>query len=166
VNPVCSVAVAPVQTPIEYFRIRRIIGDGRCLFRALAQGIARHKEIYLTSIKEEREADNLRMAVREALCTSKEMQHEFRDVIQTLESPLPKYCKQLRSPSFWGGEPELLVLSRLLRTPIHVYKKETEFGSQGIGFVKIVEYGREAKVRHPPVKLLYTGSNHYDLLLD
>lgn len=34
---------------------------------------------------------------------------------------------------------------------------------KGTGFIKIVEYGTSQK--KTPIKLLYTGSNHYDLLI-
>ena len=30
------------------------------------------------------------------------------------------YCKRILSPTFWGGEPELLVLATILRRPIMV----------------------------------------------
>lgn len=39
-----------------------------------------------------------------------------------------RYCKRLKSPTFWGGEPELVVLSSLLKTPVHIYKSESEYG--------------------------------------
>lgn len=38
--------------------------------------------------------------------------------------PWDSYCRRLQNPSFWGGEPELLVLSKMLRVPIYVYTKE------------------------------------------
>jgi len=165
---------------VEQLRVKRVKGDGRCLFRALAQGVARHKGIFLSPIKEEMEADNFRMAVREALCTSKEKKRPFTYVIkgiEQLEDPLPRYCRRLKSENFWGGEPELIVLSSLLQVPVYVYKEESEFGRSGTGFIKIAEYGTEhltgirmrgKKKGKPkvPVKLLFSGQNHYDLLMD
>lgn len=116
------------------------------------------------------EADNLRMAVFENLCEAKAKQNRFKDVIDSInryDEPLPKYCKRLKNPEFWGGEPELVVLSKLLKVPVYIYKSEQEFGRSGTGFIKIVEYGTEwSKPESRPVRLLYSGSNHYDLLVD
>ena len=69
---------------------------------------------------------------------------------------------------------ELLVLSRLLRVPIYVYQSAEEAKADEWGFIPIVKYGEAyappADAPPPPgarepVHLLYTGGNHYDLLL-
>ncbi len=39
-----------------------------------------------------------------------------------------RYCTRLESPSFWGGEVEILILSKMLRTPIHVMQRAQEVG--------------------------------------
>ena len=41
---------------------------------------------------------------------------------------VPRYCARLQQPSFWGGEVEILVLSRMLKVPIYVYKSAQEAG--------------------------------------
>ena len=41
---------------------------------------------------------------------------------------LCRYCARLQAPSFWGGEVEILVLSRMLRAPIYVYRSAQEAG--------------------------------------
>ncbi len=38
------------------------------------------------------------------------------------------YCQRLQQPSFWGGEVEILVLSRMLKVPVYVYKTAEEAG--------------------------------------
>ena len=46
-------------------------------------------------------------------------------------SPPPRsYCRRIMAPTFWGGEPELLVLSQMLRVPILVYIPAREAGSR------------------------------------
>jgi hypothetical protein len=72
---------------------------------------------------------------------------------------------------------ELIVLSRLLRVPIYVYQaaEEADPGAGEWGFVPIVKYGvayeaaggdsGDGKAGRKPVHLLYTGGNHYDLLV-
>jgi len=90
------------------------------------------------------------------------------------EGGIRSYCDRLQQPGFWGGEVELVVLSRLLRVPIYVYQnaEEADPGAGEWGFVPIVKYGvayeagdGEGKAGRKPVHLLYTGGNHYDLLL-
>lgn len=69
---------------------------------------------------EEQEADQLRLAVAESMCRSAEKRKEFQDAATAIsfEMPIETYCKRILSPSFWGGEPELLVLAQILRRPI------------------------------------------------
>ena len=39
-----------------------------------------------------------------------------------------RYCQRVSKPSFWGGESELYIISRMLRTPINIYKTSAEVG--------------------------------------
>lgn len=86
--------------------------------------------------------------------------------------PLPRRPHVLLScqdAGFWGGELELLVLSRMLRQPITVYRTAAEAGAgpEWFGFVPIVAHGSEygAAERRKPVAILYTQNNHYDALV-
>ena len=144
--------------------IRIIKGDGKCMFRALARGMARNKGVVLSPEDETRDADTLRLA----------------------EGGIPKYCARLNDAGFWGGEVELMVISRLLRVPIYVYRSSKEAGVEklvGYGFAPIVKYGEqyagvsgegddgeESRAAggiggRKPVNLLYREGNHYDLLV-
>lgn len=38
----------------------------------------------------------------------------------------------LQKPNFWGGEVEILVLSRMLQVPIFVYQTAEEHGRSGL----------------------------------
>jgi hypothetical protein len=38
-------------------------------------------------------------------------------------SAASRYCHRLDSPNFWGGEVEILVLSRMLKAPIYVFQR-------------------------------------------
>ncbi|CAN6471427.1 unnamed protein product [Victoria cruziana] len=67
----------------------------------------------------------------------------------------------------------MLVLSKLCSQPVIVYIPEHEHtrGIWSSGFIPIAEYGAEfAKsskkgTARKPVRLLYSGRNHYDLLV-
>ncbi|KAL2229522.1 UNVERIFIED_CONTAM: OVARIAN TUMOR DOMAIN-containing deubiquitinating enzyme 3 [Sesamum indicum] len=118
-------------------------------------------------------ADELRMAVKEVICDNdkERLQYEEALVAITVDEPLRRYCQRIGRPDFWGGEAELLVLSKLCCQPIVVYIPEHEHGGWGTGFIPIQEYGSEfrkgSKKGKPRevVRLLYTGKNHYDLLV-
>ncbi|KAK6245014.1 hypothetical protein QUC31_011423 [Theobroma cacao] len=166
---------SPATKKVEHFSVHKVTGDGRCLFRALVKGMALHKGIALRPQKERDDADELRMAVKEVLCDSGKDRQQYEEALVaiTVEESLKRYCQRIQQPDFWGGESELLVLSRLCGQPIIVYIPEHEHrkGGWGSGFIPIAEYGaefrkgsRKAKPRKV-VRLLYSGRNHYDLLV-
>jgi len=166
-NLLCTLAAAPAT-----LKVIRIKGDGKCMFRALALGLARNQGRVLPPPVEQKEADNLRMAVAEALCRTEKRRKQFGRAVRALqqEDTLKSYCKRLASPSFWGGEPEMMVLSDMLKVPIYVYLSESEYGG-GQGYSCIQKFGEEyrkggkgGKGRRP-VRLLFTGNNHFDLLV-
>lgn len=149
-------------------RVIRVKGDGRCMFRCIALGLARNRNRILGPAAEEQEADQLRLAVAEALCRTPKRRSEFPDAVISLqaEDTIQHYCKRIMSPSFWGGEPELLVLSKMLQVPIYVYLSEG-----GSAFSPIQKYGEKYSkpgkdwTKRKPVRLLYSNGNHYDLLV-
>ncbi|KAL3839437.1 hypothetical protein ACJIZ3_024028 [Penstemon smallii] len=117
--------------------------------------------------------DELRMAVKEVICDNdkERLKYEEALIAITVDESLRRYCQRIGRPDFWGGEAELLVLSRLCSQPIVVYIPEHEHGGWGSGFIPIQEYGsdihndfKKGKTRKV-VRLLYTGRNHYDLLV-
>lgn len=146
-----------------------------------ARGIAANQGLYLPADTEEVDAKILRLAVKDALCRTADRRAQFQEAVTSVElaeGGIPAYCKRLAQPSFWGGEVELLVLSRLLRVPIYVYQSAAEADPEAAaagewGFVPIVKYGSayeastggEGQAGRKPVHLLYTGGNHYDLLM-
>jgi len=176
-GPVFTLARAeePLTKQEKGYRILKIKGDGRCMFRALAQGLSRNKGIFMSGDTETKEADDLRLAVRDALCRGEKRKKEFKEAIFSLEAtegPIGRYCQRLNSANFWGGEVELLVLSKMLHTPIYVYKTAQEGGRSDGGVIPIQRYGEEfskvskqSKVPRRPVRLLYFEGNHYNLLL-
>lgn len=157
----------------------QVAGDGKCMFRSIVQGVSRNKGVYVSPRDEEREADELRQAVYDAICRDPKRAKEFKEATQDIEAsgegPMFKYCARLLDPKFWGGTPELLVLSKMLKVPIQVYipPEETKWG--GDAFKLLAEFGTEYKKPgkrggvtwkgRKPVRLSFSNSNHYDLLL-
>lgn len=162
-------AEAPISSKL---RVVRVQGDGRCMFRALAKGFARNAGFHLAGDEETLSADELRGAVSDALCHDTARRQHYSAAMPGVNSEggLSKYCQRLDSPKFWGGEVELLVLSKMVSTPIYIYRTAQEAGldaKQRQGFVTMVSYGEDyEKQGRKPVRLLYRGGNHYDLLLD
>eukprot|EP00262_Sarcandra_glabra_P010538 TRINITY_DN25829_c0_g1_i1.p1 TRINITY_DN25829_c0_g1~~TRINITY_DN25829_c0_g1_i1.p1 ORF type:complete len:246 (+),score=31.35 TRINITY_DN25829_c0_g1_i1:48-740(+) len=160
---------------VEHHSVQKVTGDGRCLFRALVKGMAINKGIALSPREERDDADELRMAVKDVICGSEKerLQYEEALIAITVEESLKRYCQRIGRSDFWGGESELLVLSKLCRQPIVVYIPEHEhsMGTWGTGFIPISEYGSEFSKaskkgkQRKVVRLLYSGKNHYDLLV-
>ncbi|KAG6547779.1 hypothetical protein Mapa_010592 [Marchantia paleacea] len=172
-----SHGTSPALKKVEYHSVRRISGDGRCMFRALVVGMATNKGQTLSYMEEEQEADQLRLAVMDAICRPDQRSHIYEEALIaiTVEESLKRYCQRIPSPSFWGGESELLVLSKMCCQPIIVYIPESEAKNRGYrgggGYIPIAEYGSDYKKpgkdrkARKPVRLLYSGRNHYDLLI-
>jgi hypothetical protein len=157
-------------------RVDRTIGDGRCLFRSLARGLAFHAGLYpgpkWTEKRERREADMLRY-----LCVREMRKHRdlfLRD--QVIEDDFDEHLRRLLHSDEFAGEPELLVLGPILQTPICVYmdaqgrwgnrkqpssRNHSDSDEQANVFLVAV-YGRS--FISEPVNLRYR-LQHYDLLL-
>ncbi|XP_025878195.1 uncharacterized protein [Oryza sativa Japonica Group] len=132
----------------------RITGDGRCLFRSVAYGacLRRGKQSPSDSIQKEL-ADELRSKVAD------EFVRRRGDTEWFLEGDFESYVRQIRKPHVWGGEPELLMCSHVLRMPITVYMYTKGSDSPRI----IAEYGQEYG-KDNPICVLYDGYGHYDAL--
>ncbi|CAM8930150.1 unnamed protein product [Rhodiola kirilowii] len=161
---------------LEHFSVQKITGDGRCMFRALVKGMAANKGVKLSTREERDDADELRMAVKEVICDSDKERRQYKEALIaiTVDESLNSYCQRIKRPDFWGGESELLILSKLCCQPIIVYIPEHEHTRGGwgsSGYIPIAEYGIEFKKgsnKGKPkevVRLLYSGRNHYDLLV-
>ncbi|KAJ4710881.1 OTU domain containing protein [Melia azedarach] len=131
-----------------------ITGDGRCLFRSVIHGawLRAGKQSPSDSLQREL-ADELRARVAD------EFVRRRADTEWFVEGDFDKYVVQMRQPHIWGGEPELLMSSHVLKTPITVYMREKTYGSLKI----IAEYGQEYG-KDNPIRVLYHGYGHYDVL--
>ncbi|KAI3900852.1 hypothetical protein MKW92_004001 [Papaver armeniacum] len=66
----------------------------------------------------------------------------------------------MKKPTVWAGEPELLMASYVLQTPISVFITERSSGN----LRNITNYGQEYEKNDDPIKLLFLNYGHYDLL--
>ena len=165
----------------EHYKQVKVTGDGRCMFRALALGLAHIQKRNVTKREETEEADVLRNACFERMCRNEEKRREHPEATMAVKygesGGLERYCRRLQAENFWGGEVELLILVQMIKRPIKVYLPASmaKNASSGSGFVCIQTYGEAfaertskhtgAKTKREPVRLLYDGSTHYDLLI-
>lgn len=133
-----------------------IPGDGRCLFRSVVHCAQLRSGKRAPSESLEREyADELREKVVDELVKRREETEWF------IEGNFDTYTKRMRQPHVWGGEPELLMASHVLKLPINVYMFDEDSG----GLISIAEYGQQyGKGNSLPIRVLYHGFGHYDAL--
>lgn len=119
---------SPASKKVERYSVQKITGDGRCMFRALVKGMAFNKGVKLHPRDERDDADELRMAVKEAICDDEKQRLKYEEALIAIrvEESLRRYCQRIGRSDFWGGESELLVLSKLCCQPIMVYIPEQE----------------------------------------
>ena len=80
----------PAKAKRETLRIVSIKGDGRCMFRAIVQGLALVKGKKLFSSDEEKQADLLRMAVAETICASAERREKYPEALMAIKSEVSR----------------------------------------------------------------------------
>lgn len=153
---VTATAISHGKKVLTNYSVIGIPGDGRCLFRAVAHGAHVRKGNGVPSEMVQREsADVLRAKVVDELVERRAETEWF------IEGDFDSYTKRMRQPHVWGGEPELLMASHVLRMPITVYM----FEQRAKGLISIAEYGQEyTKENHVPIRVLYHGFGHYDAL--
>lgn len=94
----------------DEFQIKKIIGDGHCLFRAILF------ELMKISLSNE-EIQNLRLECAQYL---KNYFEDFKDFTSN-EFNLETYCKHL-SKNLWGGNMELCIIANIKNINIRIYK--------------------------------------------
>jgi hypothetical protein len=87
-----------------------IPGDGRCLFRAVAHGSCLRSGKDAPDETAQRElADELRGKVADELIERRDSSEWF------IEGDFDQYVERMRQTYVWGGEPELIMLSHVLK---------------------------------------------------
>lgn len=137
-----------------YLRRSNVRGDGRCLFRALVRCWSMQRGNAIMNERVERErADDLRQRAVSEL----RKQRELLDRFFVIEGDFEVYCRKMSSTRTYGGEPELLMLAKILTVPIAVYILRRE------AYRQIQVYGKQ--YRGQPLRILYSDGVHYDALL-
>ncbi|EXC25419.1 hypothetical protein L484_016802 [Morus notabilis] len=151
-----SFSGANIDSSADY-RVTGVLADGRCLFRAIAHvAFLRNGEEAPDENRQRELADELRAQVVNELLKRREESEWF------IEGDFDAYVKNIQQPYVWGGEPELLMASHVLKTPIWVFMRDRSTGA----LVNIAKYGEEeyGKDEQNPINVLFHGYGHYDIL--
>ena len=137
------------------FRVLRIAGDGRCLFRSVVQAHAHASTgALLDAAAELAAADALRSRAMDELVRRRD------EYAWAVEGDFGSYVDFMRQPHAWGGEMELLMAAQVLRAPIAVAM------AQPVELRVIATYGEEFRAEQARVAhVLYHGEGHYEALL-
>lgn len=137
------------------YKVIGVPADGRCLFRAVSFGACLKSAEELPDENRQRElADDLRAQVVEELLKRR------KEIEWMIEGDFDLYVKSIQRPNAWGGEPELLMASHVLRVPISVFMIDRRSGD----LVNIGSYGHEYGKEASPIQVAFHGYGHYDVL--
>lgn len=123
------------------FEVKRMIEDGNCLFRAIADQVYGDPEAY----------DMTRQMCIDYM--EKERDHFSQFITESFAS----YCKRKRRDKVYGNNLEIQAFAEMFNRPIHIYSYSLEPLNIFHGV-----YGTDT----PPIRLSYHHGNHYNSLVD
>ncbi|KAJ9177900.1 hypothetical protein P3X46_009830 [Hevea brasiliensis] len=121
--------------------VKRMLEDGNCLFRAVADQVYGDSEVY----------DLIRQ-----MCIDY-MERERDHFSQFITEGFTSYCKRKRRDKVYGNNMEIQALSEMYNRPIHIYSYSTE---------PINIFHGSYNTDTPPLRLSYHHGNHYNSLVD
>ncbi|OMO91830.1 Ovarian tumor, otubain [Corchorus capsularis] len=121
--------------------VKRMLEDGNCLFRAVADQVYGDSEAY----------DLIRQ-----MCIDY-MERERDHFSQFITEGFTSYCKRKRRDKVYGNNVEIQAMSEMYNRPIHIYSYSTE---------PINIFHGSYNTDTPPVRLSYHHGNHYNSLVD
>ncbi|KAK9755880.1 hypothetical protein RND81_01G057200 [Saponaria officinalis] len=121
--------------------VKRMLEDGNCLFRAVADQVYGDPEAY---------------DLTRQMCIDY-MERERDHFSQFITEGFTSYCKRKRRDKVYGNNVEIQSLSEMYNRPIHIYSYSTEP-------INIFHGNYETDL--PPIRLSYHHGNHYNSLVD
>ncbi|KAL2485576.1 OTU-like cysteine protease family protein [Abeliophyllum distichum] len=126
---------------VKGLEVRKMLQDGNCLFRAVADQVYGDSEQY----------DEVRQ-----MCIDY-MERERDHFSQFITEGFTSYCKRKRRDKVYGNNVEIQALSEMYNRPIHIYSYSTE---------PINTFHGSYNTDMPPIRLSYHHGNHYNSLVD
>lgn len=121
--------------------VKRMMEDGNCLFRAVADQVYGDTEAY---------------DLTRQMCIDY-MERERDHFSQFITEGFTSYCKRKRRDKVYGNNVEIQALSEMYNRPIHIYSYSTE---------PINIFHGSYNTDTPPIRLSYHHGNHYNSLVD
>lgn len=121
--------------------VKRMLEDGNCLFRAVADQVYGDSEAY---------------DLTRQMCIDY-MERERDHFSQFITEGFTSYCKRKRRDKVYGNNVEIQALSEMYNRPIHIYSYSTEP-------INIFHGNYDTDL--PPIRLSYHHGNHYNSLVD
>ncbi|KAL2506974.1 OTU-like cysteine protease family protein [Forsythia ovata] len=126
---------------VKGLEVRKMLEDGNCLFRAVADQVYGDSEQY----------DLVRQ-----MCIDY-MERERDHFSQFITEGFTSYCKRKRRDKVYGNNVEIQALSEMYNRPIHIYSYSTE---------PINTFHGSYNTDMPPIRLSFHHGNHYNSLVD
>lgn len=160
----------------QRFAVRQVPGDGGCLFHAISaclyfRHLGRHVAFDGKLRQLSNELRNLSVAVLESddwlfvMDDQPVRSSALVDfVAQHYNLSRQEYCDRMRSPSAWGGGPEIVALANHFRCPIHVFGLcPAGFSNRSFRFELIARFGNPLFAAEEPICLLNVDGRFPDL---
>ncbi|KAG9459028.1 hypothetical protein H6P81_003536 [Aristolochia fimbriata] len=126
---------------VKGFEVKRMVEDGNCLFRAVADQVYGDTEAY---------------DLTRQMCIDY-MERERDHFSQFITEGFTSYCKRKRRDKVYGNNVEIQALSEMYNRPIHIYSYSTE---------PINIFHGSYNTDTPPIRLSFHHGNHYNSLVD
>lgn len=126
---------------VKGFEVKRMLEDGNCLFRAVADQVYGDSEAY----------DLIRQ-----MCIDY-MERERDHFSQFITEGFTSYCKRKRRDKVYGNNAEIQALCEMYNRPIHIFS----YGTEPINI-----FHGNYTTDLPPIRLSYHHGNHYNSLVD
>ncbi|KAK1287613.1 hypothetical protein QJS10_CPB19g00431 [Acorus calamus] len=123
------------------WEVRRMVEDGNCLFRAVADQVYGDPEAY---------------DLARQMCIDY-MERERDHFSQFITEGFTSYCKRKRRDKVYGNNMEIQAFAEMYNRPIHIYSYSTEP-------INIFHGSYNSDI--PPIRLSYHHGNHYNSLVD
>ncbi|KAK1274768.1 hypothetical protein QJS04_geneDACA011722 [Acorus gramineus] len=123
------------------WEVRRMVTDGNCLFRAVADQVYGDPEAY---------------DLARQMCIDY-MERERDHFSQFITEGFTSYCKRKRRDKVYGNNMEIQAFAEMYNRPIHIYSYSTE---------PINIFHGSYNTDIPPIRLSYHHGNHYNSLVD
>ncbi|KAM7265963.1 hypothetical protein ACFE04_003646 [Oxalis oulophora] len=138
------------------YKVTGVLADGRCLFRAIVHGACLNNGEEAPDEDRQRElADELRAKVVDEFLKRREDTEGF------IDDDFDAHLNRIKQPYVWGGEPEIVMASHVLKALIQVYVFDRNSGK----LVRMCVHGEEyRKDGESPINVLFHDYGHYDLL--